>query len=111
MRKTFPLHLPDKTDAQVMTALQLTLNKYVKRERRKALPEGARGWTLLCRLGTSPETAEPCDWKAMHAGIQAIALAEHPEVYVEILAAPSMKVLPSSAEEGVPAEDDSNAAE
>ena len=98
MRKTFPLHLPDKTDSQVMTALQLTLNKYVKRERRKALPEGARGWTLLCRLGTNQETAQPCDWKKVHAGIQAIALAEHPEVYVEILAAPSMRVQAAPAE-------------
>jgi len=105
MRKTFPLHLPDKTDSQVMTALQLTLNKYVKRERRKPLPEGARGWTLLCRLGTSQETAQPCEWPNVHSGIQAIARAEHPEVYVEIIAAPSMRALAAPAEAAPTAEE------
>ena len=88
-----------------MTALQLTLNKYVKRERRKALPEGARGWTLLCRLGASQETAQPCEWVDFPAGIQAIALAEHPQVYVEIIAAPSMRVLTAPAETDPSAEE------
>ena len=86
MKKTFPLHIPDKADSQVIAALQVTLNKYVKRERRKALPEGAVCWIFQCRVGATPETARPCELSDIFAGIDAVAQAEHPGVYVEILA-------------------------
>lgn len=90
MKKTFPLHLPDKTDSRVITSLQVTLNKYVKRERKKALPEGASGWDFQCRVGATPETALACQLAEIPAGIAAVALAEHPGVYVEILAEPRL---------------------
>jgi len=99
MKKTFPLRLPDQTDARVLTAIQVTLNKYVKRERRKALPAGVAGWNFQCRVGANPETALPCQLAEIPAGIEAAALAEHPGVYVEILAEPRLKaVVPEEAE-------------
>ena len=88
MKKTFPLHNPDKADSQVIAAIQVTLNKYVKRERKKALPIGADRWNFECRVGVNNETAQPCQLAEIPAGIQSVALAEHPDVYVEILAAP-----------------------
>ena len=91
MKKTFPLRLPDQTDARVIAAIQVTLNKYVKRERRKALPADADGWDFLCRVGANPETARPCQLAEIPAGIEAVALAEPPGVYVEILAQPRAK--------------------
>ena len=97
MKKTFPLHLPDQTDSKVIAALQVTLNKYVKRERRKALPTGADGWNFQCRVGVNPETALPCELAEIPSGIAAVALAEHPGVYVEILAEPRLK--PAATEE------------
>lgn len=86
MKKAFPLHLSDKTDSQVIAAIQVTLNKYVKRERRKALPEGTARWDFRCRVGVNHEEALPCALAEIPAGINAVALAEHPEVYIEILA-------------------------
>ena len=101
MKKTFPLHLPDQTDSRVITAIQVTLNKYVKRERRKALPEGAGGWNFQCRVGADPETAQPCQVPEIPAAIAAVALAEHPEVYVEILAEPRLRTgVADGAEKG-----------
>ena len=88
MKKTFPLHIPDKTDSRVIAAIQITLNKYVKRERGKALPTGADRWNFQCRVGANPETALPCQLTEIPAGIETVALAEHPGVYVEILAEP-----------------------
>ena len=88
MKKTFPLHLPDKTDSRVITAIQVTLNKYVKRERKKILPAGAGRWDFRCRVGANPETALPCQLAEIPAGIAAVASAAHPGVYVEILAEP-----------------------
>ena len=97
MKKTFPLRLPDKADSQVIAALQVTLNKYVKRERKKALPTGADRWNFQCRVGANPETALPCQLAEIPAGIEAVALAEHSGVYVEILVEPGMK---TAVEEG-----------
>ena len=94
MKKTFPLHLPDKTDSQVTASLHVTLNKYVKRERRKALPEGADRWDFQCRVGANPETALPCQLSEIFTGIEAVATAEHPGVYVEILAEPRQRPIP-----------------
>ena len=99
MKKTFPLHLPDQTDSRVITAIQVTLNKYVKRERRKALPEGAGGWNFQCRVGADPETAQPCQLAEIPAGIEAAALTAHPGVYVEILAEPRPKAVVAEGSE------------
>ena len=44
MKKTFPLHVPGKEDPRVVEAIKVTLTKYVKRERRKKLPEGVDFW-------------------------------------------------------------------
>ena len=88
MKKTFPLRIPDKTDSRVIAAIQVTLNKYVKRERGKALPIGANRWNFQCRVGANHETSLACQLEEIPAGIVSVALAEHPEVYVEILAEP-----------------------
>ena len=81
MKKTFPLRIPDKTDSRVIAAIKVTLNKYVKRERGKVLPTGADRWDFQCRVGANCETAEPCQLAEISAGIEAVAFAEHPEIY------------------------------
>jgi len=91
MKKSFPLRIPDQTDSRVLAAINVTLNKYVKRERRKALPEGADRWDFQCRVGANSETALPCELAEISAGIEAVAFAEHPEAYVEILATPGVR--------------------
>lgn len=97
MRKTFPLRIPDKADSRVIAALKVTLNKYVKRERGKALPEGIARWEFDCRLGTNSETAQPCQLAEIPAGIDTAALAEQPEIYVEILAKPGERRIPKTS--------------
>lgn len=101
MKKTFPLHILDKADSRVIAAIKVTLNKYVKRERGKAFPEGADCWDFECRVGVNSETAQRCELAEIPAGIDAIAVAEHPEVYVEILAKPGQRHRPEAA---IPAE-------
>lgn len=101
MKKTFPLHLPDQTDLRVIEVIQVTLNKYVKRERRKALPTEAAGWDFRCRVGANPETALPCQLVEIPSGIEAVALAGHPGVYVEILAEPRPKIAVTEGAEKV----------
>lgn len=91
MKKTFPLHLPDQKDARVIEIIQVTINKYLKRERRKPLPEGAQFWDFQCKVGTSSEAAVGRKAGDIAQAIESVAQADSPEVYVEILAVPGYR--------------------
>lgn len=88
MKKTFPLHVPGKEDARVVEAIKVTVAKYVKRERRKKLPEGVDFWDFSCKVGPDSETAALTHLTAVPKAIDAVALAGGTGVYVEVLALP-----------------------
>ena len=98
MKKIFPLHLPNKKPARVIESIQVTVNKYVKRERRKTLPEGADFWEFQCKVGTNPDAAVGQKVAEIAKAIEAVALAEHPEVYIEILAVPGHRAKKTEGE-------------
>ncbi len=88
MKKTFPLHIAGKEDVRVVEAIKVTVAKYVKRERRKDLPEGVDFWDFRCKVGPDSGSAAETHVSSVPGKIDAIALAGGPEVYVEILACP-----------------------
>ena len=92
MKKTFPLHLPGKEGPKIVEAIKLELTKYVKRERRKTLPQGVDFWHFNCKLGSDSTTADEIPLPDVPKAVETIALAEASEVYVEILAAPGYRV-------------------
>jgi hypothetical protein len=87
MKKTFPLKAPGKDDARVRDKIRHELNKYVRRERKKPLPEGFDLWNLSCKVGASPESAEALPLKEVGGAIDKVAEAGATEVHVEIVAA------------------------
>lgn len=91
MRKTFPLHLPDRADARVIEAIKHELRKYVKRERRKKLPEGFTTWEFDCRVGASKDAAEARALDDVPAAIDTLAQTDATEAYIEILARPAQR--------------------
>jgi hypothetical protein len=89
MKKSFPLHLPGKADARVLDAIKHDVRKYVKRERRKPLPDGFDVWRFECKVGSSPETAEPRTLQEISNAIDAVAKSDGASsVYVEVNAVP-----------------------
>jgi hypothetical protein len=88
MKKTFPLKAPGKDDARVLDAIKHDVRKYVKRERRKTLPEGFHLWNFDCKIGPDPATAQPQPLKEIGPAIDAVAQTGATGVYIEILAAP-----------------------
>jgi len=86
MKKTFPLHVPGKEDVRVVEAIKVTVTKYVKRERRKTLPEGVDFWDFRCQVGPDGGTAAGTHLSAVPKAIEDIALSGAAEVYVEVLA-------------------------
>lgn len=91
MKKVFSLRAPGKTDARVVDAVKHDVRKYVKRERRKTIPEGFTEWDFDCRVGASATTAATTTLKDLSAGIDSIAAAEGTEVYIEILARAALR--------------------
>lgn len=75
-----------------MEAIKLELTKYVKRERRKALPPEVDFWDFLCRVGSDSGSAAEIPLPEIPKAVDAVVLAGGAEVYVEILARPGYRV-------------------
>jgi hypothetical protein len=88
MKKTFPLKLPGKADPRVLEGVKHDVRKYVKRERRKALPDGFDRWNFRCKIGPDRDHAADCELDSINPALDAIANAGGAEAYVEILAEP-----------------------
>jgi hypothetical protein len=88
MKKTFPLKVPGREDQRVIEAVKNDVRKYVKRERRKALPAGVDFWDFACKVGldlAAPETRHVAE---IPGALEAAAKIGATEVYVEIIAIP-----------------------
>ena len=56
MKKTFSFTHPKKTRPRVVEAIKYEVKKYIKRERRKTLPEDVDFWDFDCRYGADELT-------------------------------------------------------
>lgn len=86
MKKVFALQAPGKNADRVIEAVKFDVRKYVKRERRKTVPEGFAEWEFDCRAGATAAVATTVALKEISAQIDSVAAAGGTEIYVEILA-------------------------
>ncbi len=86
MRKTYPLLIEGKHPDRVLDAVKHDIRKYVKRQRRVALPEGVDFWDFDCKFGLSADTAAPVHFGNLIEQIDAAAKDGATAVYVEVLA-------------------------
>lgn len=92
MRKTFHLTHEKIKPARLIEGAKHEVRKYLKRERKKSLPEGMDYWDFDCRYG-----ATDADAKAIHVAeiTQYIDEAEAQQLtsfYLEILARPAKRM-------------------
>ena len=73
MRKTFPLTIEGKNRDRVLDAVKHEIRKYIKRERRRVVPEGADYWDFDCRFGVTQEAAEVVHLSALIGQIDVVA--------------------------------------
>jgi len=85
MRKTYPLQAEGRHPDRVLDAVKHDVRKYLKRERRRPLPEGVDFWDFDCKFGLSAETAETVHLSAVIPSIDAAAKEQAVQVYVEII--------------------------
>jgi len=88
MKKTFHLQAPGKDNARVLDAVKTEIRKYVKRERRKTVPEGFDYWDFDCKVGADAATAVSTPVKQVTDVVDELAKADGLEAYVEIVAVP-----------------------
>lgn len=91
MRKTFQLHVEGKNRDRVLDAVKHEIRKYIKRERRRDLPEGADFWDFDCRFGRTKEDAAVAHLSALTGLINGVAAEGGAQFYVEILAKPGKR--------------------
>ena len=86
MRTTFTLDKPKVKLARQIESAKSQINKYVKRQRGKKLPEGVDFWDFSCKFGDSVDEANPCHLKDISKYIDEAEAKEQTTFYVEITA-------------------------
>lgn len=90
MRQTFPFEDPPHKPPQVVAAIKNKVRKYLKRERRKALPDGVDFWDFDCKVGQEGN-AKVVHVAELIGAIDAAAESGALGVYIEILAKPGIR--------------------
>lgn len=91
MKKTFLLNIEGKHPDRVLEAVKHEIRKYVKRERRKPLPEGVDYWDFDCKFGRSAEAASVVHFATLTALIDAAAKEGAASFYLELVAKGSQR--------------------
>ena len=88
MKKTFQLTHPEIKPARLIEAVRRDVKKYLKREKRKPLPDGVDYWDFDCKFGLTEDTAEPVAVSDINGRISEIEAQQLTSFYVEIIAKP-----------------------
>jgi len=91
MKKTFLLTHPKIKTARLIEAIRRDVKKYLKREKRKSLPDGADYWDFDCKFGPTEDKAEMILVSEISKCITEVEVENLKSFYLEILAKPSLK--------------------
>lgn len=97
MKKTFPFENPPHKPPRVIEGIKHDVRKYLKRERRKPLPEGVDFWDFKCRVGKNAESAELTHVEEIGNVIDRVSNAGWSAIYIEILAEPRKRMAKKKA--------------
>jgi len=91
MKKVFKLQVENKKPERQVESIKNELRKYLKRERKKKLPEDAIYWDFECRFGQDEASAKTVAASALTSALDEAQSTGWSECYIEILAKASMK--------------------
>ena len=86
MKKTFPLTAEGKNPERLLEATKHEIRKYIKRERRRTLPEGVDFWDFDCKFGPTEATAAVVHLAELTPLMDGLVKSGGTQFYVEILA-------------------------
>jgi len=91
MKKTFTLTHPTIKAARLADNARRDVNRYIKRERRKPLPEGGDFWDFDCKFGPTEQTAKVVHVAEINKCIVAAEAEQLETFYVELQAKPARR--------------------
>lgn len=86
MKRTFQLQIEGKKPERILDSIKHEVRKYLKRERRRVLPQDTDYWDFDCKFGSSEETSEVVHLSTIIAHIDEISKTGGTQLYVEIIA-------------------------
>ncbi len=87
MKKVFKLTDEKKHEDRVVEAVKHDIRKYVKREKKKELPDKATMyWDFDCKVGATVDDAKVVAYEELIKALDAVKADGDKECYVEILA-------------------------
>ncbi|MDG1081318.1 MAG: DUF6172 family protein, partial [Porticoccaceae bacterium] len=84
MKKTFKLEHPKIKVPRVVDSVKHDIRKFLKKERAKSLPSGAKYWGFDCKFGESEETAIEVHLPSLTKNIDEFVAKGITILYVEI---------------------------
>lgn len=99
MKKIFDLQADNKKPERVIDSIKNELRKYLKRERKKKLPDDAVFWDFECRFGENSEATESLTTSELIKALDRAHEASWKKCYVEIISKPSSKSKTIASEE------------
>ena len=88
MKKTFKLTHEKIKLPRLVDAIKHEVKKYIKRERRRALPEDADFWDFDCRFGVDEASSKVIHVSEINKSISWAESEQLESFYLEILARP-----------------------
>jgi hypothetical protein len=88
MKKTFKLSDEKLKTPRLVEAIKHEVNKYIKRERRRGLPEGFDFLDFVCRFGKDEASSEVIHVTDINKSISWAESEQLESFYLEILATP-----------------------
>ncbi len=91
MKKRFSFNVPNKTAERQLDSIKYEIRKYIKREKRKELPEGVDFWKFECKFAKGEEEPKDIDFLDITKYIDEAFNDNCQDFYMEIIATKGIK--------------------
>jgi hypothetical protein len=91
MKKNFKLKVDNKTPERQSDSIKYEVKKYLKRERKKKLPENADYWDFDCKIGETAEETKDIHTQELNPSIDEFLQKGSESFYLEILSKPGYR--------------------
>ena len=105
MKKTFKFTHPKIKVPRLVVAIKHEVRKYLRRERRKNLPEDVDFWDFDCRFGVDEASSDVIHVADIDKSIDQAESKQLESFYLEILAKPGHRKKKSKKEQKINIED------
>ncbi|WP_424686129.1 DUF6172 family protein [Halarcobacter ebronensis] len=106
MKKTFKLKQENKHPDRVVDSIKYEVRKYIKREKRKTLPEDKDFWFFDCKFAIGDDEPKEIEFADITKSIDEAAKSEADTFYLEILARAEKRPEKEEKTEEVESEDE-----